>query len=76
MGAGIIAGGPYFCAQGSILDAVTKCSKFVDLACQKLVAMVGVDASRCEGADRTPQDGSQVEWGVFPRPCKTDPRRV
>jgi predicted esterase len=61
MGAGIIAGGPYYCAQGSILDAVTKCSKFVDLTCQKLVAMVGGDTNRCQGADRTPQDESQIK---------------
>ncbi len=32
MGAGIVAGGPYFCARGSILDAVTKCSQLSDVS--------------------------------------------
>jgi poly(3-hydroxybutyrate) depolymerase len=61
MGAGIIAGGPYYCARGSILDAVTKCSKFVDLSCQALVTMIEGDTSLCEGADRTPQDANQID---------------
>jgi hypothetical protein len=33
MGAGIVAGGPYYCAQGSIADAVRKCSEFMALEC-------------------------------------------
>src|SRR5512132_772362 len=33
MGAGIVAGGPYYCAEGSIAHAVTKCSKFIALEC-------------------------------------------
>lgn len=61
MGAGIIAGGPYYCAQGSILNAVTKCSKFVDLTCEKLVTMIGGDTSRCDATDKTPQNESEVK---------------
>ena len=65
MGAGIIAGGPYHCAQGSILDAVTKCSRFLDLAigptCEKLLETAGLDTSRCEAADKTPKDESQAK---------------
>ena len=37
MGAGIVAGGPYYCARGSMLDAVTRCSEFVMLECQRLM---------------------------------------
>lgn len=61
MGAGVIAGGPYYCAQGSILDAVTRCSKFVGLTCQDLLSKINADPSRCEGVDRTPKDEIQVK---------------
>jgi hypothetical protein len=33
MGAGIVAGGPYYCARGSIVDALTRCSRFAMLEC-------------------------------------------
>jgi hypothetical protein len=61
MGAGIIAGGPYYCARGSMLDAVTRCSKFVDLTCEKLMALISSDTSGCGVTDRTPQNEAEVE---------------
>jgi hypothetical protein len=33
MGMGAVAGGPYYCAEGSMLDAITKCSSFMVLSC-------------------------------------------
>lgn len=57
MGAGIVAGGPYYCARGSILDAVTKCSQFVVLECQKL----GLDAKWCGKTDLAPRNPKEVE---------------
>src|SRR5512132_2605036 len=33
IGAGIVAGGPYYCARGRIDNAITKCSKFMALEC-------------------------------------------
>lgn len=61
MGAGIIAGGPYYCAAGSILDAVTKCSDFVGLQCVALLTKAGLDTSLCEKVSRVPKEESQVE---------------
>jgi hypothetical protein len=52
MGVGIVAGGPYHCASGSILDAVTKCSQFVMLECNRL----GLDAKWCSKTDRAPKN--------------------
>jgi hypothetical protein len=52
MGVGIVAGGPYYCASGSILDAVTKCSQFVMLECNRL----GLDAKWCSKTDRAPKN--------------------
>jgi poly(3-hydroxybutyrate) depolymerase len=43
MGAGIVAGGPYYCAEGSIANAITKCSKFMALECG--APMTGLAAS-------------------------------
>lgn len=34
MGAGIVAGGPFYCARGNLIDAVTRCSQFVKLDCE------------------------------------------
>jgi len=51
MGVGIVAGGPYHCAGGSILDAVTKCSQFVMLECKRL----GLDAKWCSKTDLAPK---------------------
>jgi hypothetical protein len=33
MGMGAVAGGPYYCAEGSMVDAITKCSAFMVLTC-------------------------------------------
>jgi poly(3-hydroxybutyrate) depolymerase len=57
MGAGIVAGGPYYCAAGSILDAVTKCSQFVLLECKKLP----VDPAWCGKTDLSPKNEKEVE---------------
>jgi hypothetical protein len=36
MGAGIVAGGPYYCAEGSVADAIRRCSKSMALECNAL----------------------------------------
>lgn len=56
MGAGIVAGGPYYCAQGTILGAVTKCSQFVMLQCKGL----GLDANWCRKTDLSPHDQAEI----------------
>lgn len=56
MGAGIVAGGPYYCAQGTILDAVTKCSQFVMLECRAL----GLDPRWCAQSDLAPKDKTGI----------------
>jgi poly(3-hydroxybutyrate) depolymerase len=57
MGAGIVAGGPYYCARGNILDAVTRCSQFVMLEC----AALGLDAKWCRKTDLAPRNRTQIE---------------
>ena len=56
MGAGIVAGGPYYCAEGNILDAVTKCSQFVMLECKKL----GINDAWCSKTDRAPRTEAEI----------------
>jgi poly(3-hydroxybutyrate) depolymerase len=57
MGAGIVAGGPYYCARGTILDAVTRCSQFVMLECSAL----GLDARWCKNSDLAPGNRAEIE---------------
>ncbi|AUB84143.1 hypothetical protein THSYN_26535 [Candidatus Thiodictyon syntrophicum] len=57
MGAGIVAGGPYYCAEGSIAAAVTKCSQFVMLECKKL----GINDAWCGTADLAPKTAGEIE---------------
>lgn len=57
MGAGIVAGGPYWCARGNILDAVTRCSQFLLREC----AALGFDAVWCRSTDLAPKSNTQVE---------------
>lgn len=56
MGAGIVAGGPYYCARGNILDAVTRCSSFVMLECKKL----NLDPKWCQKTDLAPKTAGEV----------------
>lgn len=56
MGAGIVAGGPYHCAQGRISDAVSRCSQFVMLECRSL----GLDSKWCGKTDRAPRTPADV----------------
>lgn len=56
MGVGIVAGGPYYCAQGSMLDAVGRCSQFVMLECRTL----GLDTRWCGKTDRAPKTPADV----------------
>jgi hypothetical protein len=56
MGAGIVAGGPYYCAQGTALDAVTRCSRFVMLECKAL----GLDPKWCGKTDLAPKDQTEI----------------
>jgi hypothetical protein len=57
MGAGIVAGGPYYCAKGNILDAVTRCSSFVMLECKKL----NLDPKWCKKTDLAPKTKAQAQ---------------
>jgi len=57
MGAGIVAGGPYYCAKGNILDAVTRCSSFVMLECKKL----NLDPKWCKKTDLAPKTKTQAQ---------------
>lgn len=57
MGAGIVAGGPYYCARGGILDAATRCSEFVLLECLKLK----LDPKLCGKTDLAPKSRSAIE---------------
>lgn len=57
MGAGIVAGGPYYCAHGKILDAVTRCSQFVMLDCLALK----LDPKLCGRTDLAPKNRKEVE---------------
>lgn len=56
VGAGVVAGGPYYCARGNILDAVTRCSQFVMLQCVAL----GLDARWCSRTDLAPRSTDAV----------------
>ena len=56
MGVGVVAGGPYYCSAGSILDAVTKCSQFVMLECRQL----GLDAKWCSKTDLAPKNAQEA----------------
>ncbi len=57
MGAGIVAGGPYYCAQGTIMNAVSKCSQFVMLECNA----AGLDPKWCKKTDLAPKNKSEIE---------------
>ncbi|MCM8594623.1 hypothetical protein [Accumulibacter sp.] len=57
LGAGIVAGGPYYCARGNILDAVTRCSQFVMLQCVAL----GLDPRWCSKTDLAPRSKGAIE---------------
>ncbi len=61
MGVGVIAGGPYYCAKGSIVGAVTRCSKFVELECGSLLQMFGLDGSDCEKTFLGPKDDKEAQ---------------
>nr|VFK21865.1 MAG: poly(3-hydroxybutyrate) depolymerase [Candidatus Kentron sp. LFY] len=47
MGAGIVAGGPYYCAKGNVLDAITRCSKFVGIMCDKFMGRLDQEDTGC-----------------------------
>ena len=42
MGMGAVAGGPYYCAEGSMVDAITKCSSFMVLSCAEATKNLNV----------------------------------
>ena len=58
MGAGIVAGGPYYCAEGSIAKAITQCSKFMALECN--APMTGL-ATSFMGFCRDPYTGPRTD---------------
>lgn len=47
MGVGIVAGGPYYCAEGNIADAVSKCSEFMVLICDDQMRFTPFGTSMC-----------------------------
>ncbi|EXI78591.1 MAG: esterase, PHB depolymerase family [Candidatus Accumulibacter appositus] len=57
MGAGIVAGGPYYCARGNILDAVTRCSQFAMLECLAFK----LDPKLCAKTDLAPKSRYEIE---------------
>ena len=57
MGAGIVAGGPYYCARGNILDAVTRCSQFALLECLAFK----LDPKLCARTDLAPKNSNEIE---------------
>jgi poly(3-hydroxybutyrate) depolymerase len=57
MGAGIVAGGPYYCARGNIVDALTRCSRFATLEC--LAAKL--DPKLCGQTKLAPKSRSEIE---------------
>ena len=66
MGAGIVAGGPYYCAGGTIFNAVQKCSKFFELECKKTWGVFFPEL--CDLTDKTPKspdDAKKVAEASF-----------
>ena len=63
MGVGIVAGGPYYCARGNILDAVTKCSQFVMVECEKWIVRNHpmFDQKWCSKTNLAPKDTSAAK---------------
>jgi poly(3-hydroxybutyrate) depolymerase len=57
MGAGIVAGGPYYCARGNIVDALTRCSRFATLEC----LASKLDPKLCGKTDLAPKNRSEIE---------------
>ena len=57
MGAGIVAGGPYYCARGNIVDALTRCSRFATLEC----LASKLDPKLCGQTDLAPKSRSAIE---------------
>lgn len=57
MGAGIVAGGPYYCARGNLIDATSKCSQFAVAECTAL----GVDSRWCKKTDLAPKTRHEIE---------------
>lgn len=47
MGVGIVAGGPYYCAEVNIADAVSKCSEFMVLICDEQMKLTPFGTSIC-----------------------------
>ena len=67
MGAGIVAGGPYYCARGSMLDAVTRCSSFAKLECTALEAGSERACQKTDLAPKTENASPARRPGVLPR---------
>ena len=57
IGAGIVAGGPYYCARGSLIEATSKCSQFAVAECTTL----GLDPRWCRKADLAPKNSKEIE---------------
>jgi hypothetical protein len=54
-GVGIVAGGPYYCASGSVQNAVQKCSQFFKLECEKWI-IFPIWKGLCDWTDMTPKN--------------------
>ena len=56
MGAGVVAGGPYYCAQGTLIEATSKCSQFAVAECTTL----GLDRRWCRKTDLAPKTKNEI----------------
>jgi hypothetical protein len=66
MGVGIVAGGPYYCAGGTIFNAVQKCSKFFKLECDKLWSkFYPTLCNKTDETPKSPEDAKKVAEASF-----------
>lgn len=68
MGVGVVAGGPYYCAEGNITDAISKCSEFMVLTCQQQLRYAPFGTSICSlnyTGPRTDDDAVAVAGASF-----------
>lgn len=66
MGMGAVAGGPYYCAEGSMVDAITKCSAFMVLTCAESTRYLsGFDCSGGFTGPRTDAEAIAMAGASF-----------
>jgi poly(3-hydroxybutyrate) depolymerase len=66
MGMGAVAGGPYYCAEGNVIDAITKCSAFMVLTCADATRhLTGFDCSAGFTGPRTDAEAIAMARASF-----------